>query len=132
MSTIIVEKPCEKCGCEIHPLKTDYTPQRRHCKDCRNEANAKRYQEYYEKRRRVSMELGLVNSVDCCLVCQRSLRKLRNRSKYCSQECSKRAVTIKKKVRSLAMMDRRIGEIKESQKKIRKEIRVLKREMLQH
>ena len=123
-----IEKPCKQCGCEIHPLKTDYPPQRKVCVDCVKKNNAKRYKEYYEKRRKVSMELGLTDTVDCCLICKTSLRGLKfRRSKYCSDECSKLAVKLQGKVRSLAMMDRRMGEIRASQKAIRKQIKSMKK-----
>ncbi len=89
--TIEILKPCRRCGCEIHPLKTDYTKMRIQCNTCNEIVIRQRINENNMKRRILSRKLQLEKERDTCILprcvlCKSKLPK--GKSAYCSKQCS--------------------------------------------
>ena len=89
-----VVKPCETCGNEISPLKTDYGRGRRVCDPCSKAKARIRDERKRARERSLAIKLGIrftgsrkFVEVPRCQMCTSKLPK--NKSHYCSEKCRK-------------------------------------------
>tara|TARA_R110002020_G_scaffold217807_4_gene425579 strand:- start:1357 stop:1836 length:480 start_codon:yes stop_codon:yes gene_type:complete len=86
--TIEIIKPCKRCGCEISPLKTDYTKMRVQCNMCNEITIKQREEESTLKRKLITRQIRRMpdSILPRCNMCKSTLPK--HKSAYCSQKCS--------------------------------------------
>ena len=113
-------KPCKGCGCEIHPLRTNYPKQRQKCTTCVNKGYAERSKLVREKRRQLLQELGLMTSIDNCLYCNKPLPT--HKPKFCSSLCCKAVRDLKNTKYSLANMKKRKQNLRNEEMRLKRSL----------
>tara|TARA_R110002020_G_scaffold6986_2_gene29483 strand:+ start:1054 stop:1449 length:396 start_codon:yes stop_codon:yes gene_type:complete len=116
----LIEKPCEVCGCEIHPLKTDYTRLRKKCESCVKKGYVERQKKCRQARREILQDLGLVASLDNCLYCNKPLPTYK--PKFCGALCCKAVRDIKNVKISIVAMKKRKQSLRNEEMRLKRSL----------
>lgn len=116
----LIEKPCEVCGCEIHPLKTDYPRKRRRCEDCVKKGYVERQKKCRQARREILQDLGLVASLDNCVYCNKPLPTYK--PKFCGALCCKAVRDIKNVKISIVAMKKRKQSLRNEEMRLKRSL----------